>query len=386
MIKINDTAYKNSNTEFEVEIGDSKQPDFKPQLKLKRWDNECNFSARLIDDDSQAIVEETQDNIKYKKEKFEAHFYEIDNAHEFEIILKEKPISNKIEFTIQSKGLDFFYQPELTDEELSNGVFRPLNVIGSYAVYHKTKKNNKVGETNYQSGKAFHIFRPKMFDAEGNWAWGYLNIDQDAGIMSVTIPQEFLNNATYPIRHATGLTFGYESAGGSSATIEDTIQGSVFTGAAGTGDSISVYHSAGVALSSRCAIYVHSDLSLLANGTTEELDPSLTAGWKTFNFVSSPTLTAIDYVICMWGDDFIYGNNLLYYDTGDTDQGHTQSINYIGTFPDPLVPSHSTNKYSIYCTYTGEAPSGWANKIFGIVPGKVDGIAIANISKVLGVS
>lgn len=29
-----------------VEIGDSKQIDFKPQVKIMRWDNEVNFSMR----------------------------------------------------------------------------------------------------------------------------------------------------------------------------------------------------------------------------------------------------------------------------------------------------------------------------------------------------
>ncbi len=34
---------------IEVEVGDSKQEDFYPQTKIKRWDNECNFSVRLND-------------------------------------------------------------------------------------------------------------------------------------------------------------------------------------------------------------------------------------------------------------------------------------------------------------------------------------------------
>lgn len=441
MKKINKTTYKNSNKEFEIEVGDSKQPDFKPQLKLKRWDNECNFSCRLIDDDSPATIEETEDDIKYKKNKFEAHFYEkksknktteeslskiyervgkcnkcgacckypkcekylgdgicgdyenrpenckkypcLTNLYEnklptcgyslakkqqqtkiknptgkeidyfeFEIILKEKPVSNKIEFTIQSKGLDFFYQPELTDEELNAGVFRPLNVVGSYAVYHKTKKNNIIGGKEYKSGKAFHIFRPKMFDSDGNYSWGDLNIDEKKGIMSVVIPQEFLDTAVYPIRHATGLTFGYETAGASATTLEDNIVGSVFTGAAGTGTSITMYVFI-QGTNSKCAIYTHSSLALLTNGTTDQLSPS-TTDWVTYDFTASPTLTAVDYILVGWGQFAKYTTSQIYYDSGDTDQGHVDSETY-GTFPDPLVPSHNNNKYSIYCTYTSEA-------------------------------
>ena len=41
---------------IEVEIGDSKQPDFYPQFKVMRWDNECNFSARLVHDEKTPVV------------------------------------------------------------------------------------------------------------------------------------------------------------------------------------------------------------------------------------------------------------------------------------------------------------------------------------------
>ena len=34
----------------------------------------------------------------------------------------------------------------------------------------------------------------------------------------------------------------------------------------------------------------------------------------------------------------------------------------------------------------GAAPAGWANKIYGVVPGKVEGVAVADIEKVQGVS
>ena len=60
-----------------------------------------------------------------------------------------------------------------------------------------TKKNNKVGETNYQSGKAFHIFRPKMFDADGNWTWGDLNIDEQLIHLELILLYQFFYNAEF---------------------------------------------------------------------------------------------------------------------------------------------------------------------------------------------
>ena len=81
-----------TSNKFEVEVGDAKQDEFYPQMKLKRWDNECNFSVRLVDDETDMPAVETGTNkIKYVKEKTEAHFYNVSKTdgmpecYEFEI-------------------------------------------------------------------------------------------------------------------------------------------------------------------------------------------------------------------------------------------------------------------------------------------------------------
>jgi len=109
---------------LEVELGDTKQPDkLHPQVKIKRWDNEVNCSVRLKDFDN--FTSKKEDNkLKLIKDKKEVHLYDIEpceehpeGGFEFEVILKEKPVSNKLEFSIETKGLDFFYQPALEREE-----------------------------------------------------------------------------------------------------------------------------------------------------------------------------------------------------------------------------------------------------------------------------
>ncbi len=211
---VNET-FVNKTGDFETEIGDIKQSDFLPQLKIKRWNNESNFSLRLIDDSAEAPVLATDTNkILWQKSSIEARFYdkgfgEDTGGYEFEVLLKEHPVSNVLSFSIQSKGLDFFYQPPLTDEEIKEGTFRPENVVGSYAVYHSTKKNN-----SYKTGKAFHIYRPDAIDSKGTRVWCDLNIDDD--ILTITIPQDFLDTAVYPI--LVDPTFGYTVAGGSFST------------------------------------------------------------------------------------------------------------------------------------------------------------------------
>src|SRR3972149_2166259 len=204
------TAKSNPKDRIEVIVGDDKQPDlFYPQIKISRWDNEVNTSVRLKEDDyTKATVETDKEVIKWVNGTKEVHFYDKpelseDGGYEFEVILKEKPASNVLEFTIETKSLDFFHQPALTQQEIDEGASRPANVEGSYAVYHKTKGGmNDAAGMEYKVGKAFHIYRPEAIDATGKWVYGELNItinEDGTGLMTKTFPQEFLDNAVYPV-------------------------------------------------------------------------------------------------------------------------------------------------------------------------------------------
>jgi len=82
----------NPKDRIEVEIGDSKQPDFKPQFKVMRWDNEVNFSLRA-EEHPQATVETEGEKIKYITPEYEVHQYDKpelseDGGFEFEWVLK----------------------------------------------------------------------------------------------------------------------------------------------------------------------------------------------------------------------------------------------------------------------------------------------------------
>jgi hypothetical protein len=135
------------------------------------WDNETNLSVRLKENIKDSTYQSKDGKViwKSKDQKKECHLYELDGfeygGFEIEVVLHEKPTSNVIEYTIETKELNFFYQPELTSEEVSAGIFRPANVVGSYAVYHKSKRDNGPhGE--YRTGKAFHIYRPLATDSQ----------------------------------------------------------------------------------------------------------------------------------------------------------------------------------------------------------------------------
>src|SRR3990172_2462493 len=97
----------NPKDRISVEIGDSKQPDFKPQFKFMRWDNEVNFSLRA-EEKAGAVVETQGEKIKYITPDYEVHLYDKpevaeDGGFEFEWILPKKPVSNVLTATIETK-------------------------------------------------------------------------------------------------------------------------------------------------------------------------------------------------------------------------------------------------------------------------------------------
>ena len=185
------TTFTNAEKYLEVEVGDFKQVDFFPQIKFKKWDNEANFSIRLIDDDTDK----------------ELSWYSTDRGYEFDITLKEKPKTNIIQFTMQSKELDFFYQGplEVAEGDIS-AYYVSDDIEGSYAIYHKTKANNKYG-----CGKFGHLYRPKLQDANGEKVFADMEIKDD--LLIITIPQDFLDKAVYPIKRAGGAEFGVTTTG-----------------------------------------------------------------------------------------------------------------------------------------------------------------------------
>src|SRR4030042_1498594 len=156
------------------------------------------------------------EKVKFNTPKISFEMYDVpstandEGSYKYFLYLNEPPATNKIEFDIETSGLDFFYQPELTQQEIDDGCIRPPEIVGSYAVYHQTKggMNDSAGK-EYKVGKAFHIYRPHIIDAEGTETWGNLHIEN--GIYSVEIPQDFLDTAVYPIK--SNDTFGYTTVG-----------------------------------------------------------------------------------------------------------------------------------------------------------------------------
>jgi hypothetical protein len=394
------TPKDNPKDLIQVEIGDSKEPGITlPQAKICRWDNESNVSIRLKDFDNYSVVQEA-DKIIFGDETKEVHFYQIpdgEGANEIEVILKEKPKSNVIEFTLQDKDVEYFYQPFLKninpdgsfweEDDLGGRNECPANVGGSYAVYAKTPKTNWTGGKEYKCGKVGHIFRPKIIDSARTEVWGDLHIEN--GILSVTIPQEFLDKAVYPVRHAAGLEFGYHTLG----TYDLSFQGVIYSynsapASTGVGSSISVALKGwGAGEKVKCNLYKYSDNSQVTNGQTEERTTGGSDGiFYNFNFTSAPSLVGgTAYQICMWTDSVTN----LYYDSTGSDI-YSYLVKAYGTWPTNTTGfTNSTGlKFSIYATYTTGAAGPAKLKTWnGLATAKIktiNGLAIAKVKTING--
>lgn len=345
-----------TNKKVIVELGDSKSAEnFEPQVKLKAWDNECNFSMRLVVDEQlkqSAVVTKDGDFIKWTSDDTEAHFYALgatelneNGAYEFAVLIKEKPASNIINFTLNiPKNLEFYYQGELTETEINFGATRPENIVGSYAVYHSSKKDNQ-----YKTGKAFHIYRPEAIDANNNKSWCALNIDPEKQIATITIPQEWLDNAAYPI--LIDPEFGYTSAGGTGIAVSPNMiytHGDTYMGAVSTGVSMSVYAAKGAADANVQMALYRTNATKVTNGSTPSVLVNNTARWWTSNFTTPPVLAAEGYYLILNQETALYyaydvagTNNVIY---------AAQTFN---VWPSPMYGDDGGARYkiSIYCTY-----------------------------------
>lgn len=318
-------------------------------LKLKYNMGEPNTSEKLSDiRDVQVLVNETADGVKV------------------DLILNEKPKTNTFCYTVEGyENYDFFYQPPLTQQEIDMGAVRPEEIVGSYAVYHKTKVNHREGGVNYETGKVAHIPYPYIWEV-GNELnkiraedFTYAN-----GQLCVIVPQSFLDKAIYPVR--IDPTFGYTGTGASTASIENTIIAGRFSiSENGTGDSVTFQSTVTTETkATKCNVYqdeggeLDVDVAALTNGETEERTVGTGAlNAETFNFNSAPTfVSGTFYRPACWSFNGA-GSHTIRYDLSITDaSGYNRGLTY-GAWPDPSGTLTRTDdaRISIYVTYTATA-------------------------------
>jgi hypothetical protein len=201
-------------------------------LRIKKWGDEASiklfspFPNQRLTLEADGKYTQENNNIKVMMYQLPASPGMEDGGVEYAVRFKKKPGSNTYSIPIDTTGLRWLYQAELTEQEKMGWVFneqtgqeefvqvrfRADNVIGSYAIYHQNKKDNQYG-----IGKAFHLYRPKLIDANGEEAWCSFNANaQETSQLVVTCPQDFLNTKVYPI--TLDPTIGDTNGGASCAT------------------------------------------------------------------------------------------------------------------------------------------------------------------------
>ena len=361
-------------------FGANEIKEFKPDIELKRW-NEVSFklkTGKLLSGAKNKIVSFEGDKIKYKTDKMDFEMYAPDDEnYKYVWYLNEKPEKNVVEFEIESSGLDFFYQPPLT-QEYKNGyndefkkeiivsetqvndldgnvlVERPENVVGSYAVYHSTKGGmNDINGKDYKTGQAFMIYRPHIIDANGKETWGNLHIEN--GIYSVEIPQEFLDKAVYPTK--SNDTFGYTTVGSTSSGGINAASYAIIYPLSTNGDvtKLSIYFQGTNVHNVKGLIYNNSSSypNALLDVSSPTVVPNFTIDWNDFN--NSESLTTASYWLG-WNCENTTGGVSYYYNAGDTNQRYYVGDNYSSPAnPYPAGGTGAARIVSLYATYT---PSG----------------------------
>lgn len=319
-------------------------------FSIKAWGDECEMKIMA----------------PQSKGKMKLYLLEGGNL-EWEIVLASQPASNVFTYTIQTKGLKYYYQPmKLTQQEIDMDVVCPDSVKGSYAVYHATKKGNiKFGTDSiheYRTGKAFHIYRPKAFD-KTDTVWCDLNISGDQ--LSITVPQSFLDEAVYPI--TIDPQFGITAIGslglvlsgyvGTTITTMDAVSGQVL-------DSV-VFYGQRVAAPDRIvygAMY-EDDAGPGPGALGESEATGVTIGgslaWHEIAMAGTYSLTSsATYWPAVMGENY----RIRYESQGSGE------FKVASSFPDPFGTSSSgAYEFSIYCVYSVGAVelSGRRRRILG---------------------
>ncbi len=357
------------------------ETEFEPAVKISRWD-EVSLKIKPKDLDKVAKkdkkVKLEDGKIKFETPKQDFELYDLpasedlpEGGYEFEWILKEKPTTNVVEFSIETEGLDFFYQPPLNIEMASSACsetdcgdsHRPENVVGSYAIYTSEQKINWTGGKEYKVGKLGHIYRPKILDSAGHWVWGELNIDIENKKLTVTIPQDFLDKAVYPIRHAAGLTIGITTIGGSTVNgLEPYYLVNKRQQATATGAMSKIQAAVwDTGANSYIKVWLYNDSSgspgsLLANSYPGALfisrttKPTQDSEWTSSTSVSGSIVNGNYY----WSAYHLGDSTVnVAFDSGSNGDSKYRESAYANSPVDPAGAMESyTDRFSIYATYT----------------------------------
>lgn len=331
----------------------------RPECRLKKWDGEADIGIRYAGVSAQLEeLSRAGERVKWGSGDLHIEAYTLppgpgmeDGGLELELMLAVQPPTNRFDFLVDgAEDYDWWFQPPLTPEQFASGRRRPENVVNSYAVYHKNRRDHIRGQKNYGTGKAFHVYRPKLIDANGVETWGTLSYAD--GVLTVEIPQDALDKAAYPAR--VDPTFGNENLQSSSYGIQGYLFGGPGTPASdGEVDSIHVGCSPDTAANVKGVLILRSTETLVANGVTPEVSiPATGMNFKTLAYSTKPVVAAGTLYYACFIIDPLAPTTVYAYDTGGTAGTVEDGSNTYSSPTDLVSPSYYNEISSFYATYT----------------------------------
>lgn len=362
MQQINNTTYQSTDlgdVKPIVTMGGFSADKFYPNVNNSFHDDEFYFNLNAVDDSvSDELASET-DGVISQTINNEKHEYYIDDSGrlKWDKLFYSYPDSMRARFKVRkSAGVKFYYQGELTPEEIADGCERPDDIIGSYAVYCD-KANN-----NYKTGKLCHIPRPFVIDAHGNREWcvmTYEEISDTEGMLYIDLPESFMQSAAYPVR--LDPTLGYTSAGASGYNWDSSVGLSMMDmvgySAASSGTTDNIYIHASKQISSNMTVELGYYQSTARQAYTTKTGGWAT-GWNTLSF-SGNTITSGNTYRCAlsvygdWGGSEAFG--VSYDSVSNADQYWWDKISDTATYSSG---GNDNIKFSVYLAYTESGSTG----------------------------
>jgi hypothetical protein len=330
-----------------IRIGGDGSMTFIPCIYASKWDDECwmNINApgnkgNCTYNDS-GTIEYIVGNDCYR------YYITHSGSLEYEIVFSSRPKKSHITLKLESKGLEFYYQDQLTEDEIAEGCKRSPEVVGSYAVYG----NGQHGK--YMTGKFCHIYRPRLIDSRGSSQWCDIEIDKAAGIIEIRADEKWLNDARYPVILDPEIGYHPGSGGTSANMTSKRLYGTgSFSGADGTLDNFNIFIGT-VPSGAQCTLGVYYDStsnpgSLFAD--TSELAPSETS-WN--QIAISGTISASSSYWLAVHNGGISGLQVMF-DAATGMARYIDKATYTpGTMPDPFGDGTNLDrKYWVYINYT----------------------------------
>jgi len=270
----------------------------------------------------------------------------LDGHLEHTITLNAVPASNLLVFSVScSPNISWFYQPTLTQDEINQGVNRPPNVVGSYALYIDKAHND------YMTGKYCHIYALELTDSQGSKSYAPLNYDPNAHTLTATMDQNWLASAVYPV--IIDPTLGYDIVGSTSGTLSTVYSwanvASITQYTGRTGDSITIFFFYGVnsvgGTLNTCAYSFSGGVPVTRLASSVSVSLTSSVGWRSTSSSQSLTNGTV-YILAFEGTS---AGSTYYYDTGSSGD---ESLD-LGSLPATWSQSSTgSQRISAYCKTT----------------------------------